>query len=71
MSSTIPLRTPFTAGRAMFRELARVKGDAAASAKVLREYLTGPSRDEAIAFLAAYLGRTLDGAVPNPELLDS
>lgn len=70
MPATIPLRTSFTVGHAMFREMARTRGDAMATAKILRRYLDGPSRDEALSFLGAYLSRTLDGAIPDPELLE-
>lgn len=56
-------------GRAMFREITYAP-DAAAVAAILRAYLTGPTRDEAYLFLAAYLCRTAAGFIPDPDRLD-
>lgn len=63
------VHSPGAVGRALFREIAQAKTPRAVAA-VLRAYLEGPSQEDAVVFLAAYLCRTSAGFIPDPDQLD-
>jgi hypothetical protein len=62
-------RQASSVGRAMFREITYAP-DAAAVKAILRAYLSGPSQEEALHFLAAYLCRSAAGFLPDPDRLE-